>query len=137
MTHIYLDLFDTMIAIIYVNLILDTNSIISTETYLDYKMGTHWAINRKGRKQLSMRMLMCRKVSEYAGEDAGFKYGNWPCDAQNDARKWSGKCVQLNEEPLIQVLCDMEFEGIRIDGNFWMNTVGVRKIDHWGRTEYL
>lgn len=93
-----------------------------SEAYLNYKMvPIEDLIGRRGKNQLSMRDIEVNKVSEYAGEDADITYRlrNILDDLlkQEDTKK----LFQDIEMPLVDVLSEMEFNGVKIDGNFLRN----------------
>lgn len=90
-----------------------------TESYLDYKMvPIEDLIGRGGKNQLSMRQLALEKVKEYAGEDADLTLQLVPVLKKMMAENELDELYKTIEEPLIRVLCDLEYEGIRISGDF-------------------
>lgn len=90
-----------------------------TESYLDYKMvPIEDLIGKGGKNQLSMRDVSIEKVKEYAGEDADLTLQMVPVLKNMMAENELDELYQKIEEPLIRVLCDLEYEGIRINGNF-------------------
>ncbi|MBK7697286.1 MAG: DNA polymerase I [Saprospiraceae bacterium] len=90
-----------------------------TESYLDYKMvPIEDLIGRGGKNQLSMRDVSIEKVKEYAGEDADLTLQMVPVLKNMMAENELDELYQKIEEPLIRVLCDLEYEGIRINGDF-------------------
>ncbi len=90
-----------------------------TETYLDYKMVPITdLIGKKGKNQLSMRDISIEKVSEYAGEDADLTLQLVPVLQKMMDENHLTQLYHQIEAPLIRVLCDMEFEGIRLDTHF-------------------
>lgn len=90
-----------------------------TESYLDYKMvPIEDLIGKGGKNQLSMRDVSVEKVKEYACEDADLTLQMVPVLKKMMAENELDDLYRKIEEPLIRVLCDMEYEGIRIDGNF-------------------
>lgn len=117
-THISGPFFDTMIAHYLCEPDLRHKLDYLTETYLDYKMVPIEQLIGKGTKQLSMRDVDVKKVAEYAGEDADLTWQLAPVMRKMMQENEVENVYNSIEEPLIQVLCDMEFEGIRIDGNF-------------------
>lgn len=89
-----------------------------SEAYLSYKMVPIEKLIGKGKGQLSMRDIEVKRVAEYAGEDADitlqirdllFK--------QLDEQKLMPLYDKI-EQPLIEVLADMEYEGVRISGEY-------------------
>ena len=90
-----------------------------TESYLDYRMvPIEDLIGKAGKNQLSMRDVAIEKVKEYACEDADLTLQMVPVLKKMMGENELDDLYKKIEEPLIRVLCDMEFEGIRIDGDF-------------------
>lgn len=90
-----------------------------TESYLDYKMvPIEDLIGKGGKNQLSMRDVSLEKVKEYAGEDADLTLQLAPVMQKLMAENELDPLYKDIEEPLIRVLCDLEYEGIRIDASF-------------------
>jgi DNA polymerase I len=90
-----------------------------TEAYLDYKMvPIEDLIGRAGKNQLTMRDVSIEKVKEYAGEDADLTLQVKPVMQKMMADNELDELYKKIEEPLIRVLCDLEYEGIRIDATF-------------------
>jgi DNA polymerase-1 len=90
-----------------------------TESYLDYKMvPIEDLIGKGGKNQLSMRQVALEKVKEYAGEDADLTLQLVPVMKKMMAENELDELYKTIEEPLIRVLCDLEYEGIRINGDF-------------------
>ncbi|MEZ4912375.1 MAG: DNA polymerase I [Saprospiraceae bacterium] len=110
--------FDTMIAHYLCEPDLRHKLDYLTESYLDYKMVPIEDLIGKGAKQLSMRDIDIKRVAEYAGEDADLTLQMVPVLKQMMTDNAIENVYDTIEEPLIQVLCDMEHAGIRIDGNF-------------------
>ncbi|QJD96619.1 DNA polymerase I [Mucilaginibacter robiniae] len=109
-------LFDTMMA----HYILDPDTRhgmdILSENYLGYKpVSITSLIGPKGKNQLTMRDVDVEKVKEYAAEDADVTL---QLKAVFEPKLQAVKAEQLINEiehPLIYVLADMEFEGVKID----------------------
>lgn len=113
------ELFDTMIAHYLCEPDLRHKLDYLTESYLDYKMvPIESLIGKKGKNQLSMRDIDVEKVKEYAGEDADLtlqvKEELWK---QMDELKLN-ELYHTIEEPLIKVLADLEYNGVRVDTDF-------------------
>ena len=69
-------------------------------------------IGKKGKNQLSMRDVEPEKVVEYASEDADITLQL----KEKLAPEIKGNYIfEQIEQPLMPILCDMEYEGIRID----------------------
>ena len=86
-------------------------------------------IGKKGKGQGNMRDIELEKIKEYAAEDADItlqlKNIFLPQIKQADVEK----VFYQVEIPLVKVLTDMEFEGIRIDENFLKDYSGVLQTD--------
>ena len=88
-----------------------------SENLLGYRMiPIEDLIGKKGKGQLSMRNIDPAVVSDYAAEDADITY-QLKLLLEKDIEK-NGLNSVLNEieMPLISVLADMEFEGVRVSG---------------------
>lgn len=89
-----------------------------TEAYLEYKMVPIEDLIGKGKGQLSMRDVKLEKVVEYACEDADLTLQLKPILEEKIKEFGTYELYQKIEEPLINVLRDMECEGIRINPDF-------------------
>lgn len=72
-------------------------------------------IGKKGKGQLNMREVPLDQIKEYAGEDADITYQLKQVLAPEIDRLGLNKLMQEVEMPLIDVLGDMEAEGVRVD----------------------
>ena len=112
-------IFDTMVGHYLCQPDLRHNLDYLSESYLNYKkVATKDLIGRKGKNQLTMRDIEIEKVKEYAGEDADITYRLYP---EMKALLQENKLEKFYydiEEPLIRVLSDMEYEGVRINPEF-------------------
>jgi len=112
-------LFDTMIAHYLCEPDLRHKLDYLTETYLDYKMvPIEDLIGKGGKNQLTMRDVKIEKVKEYAGEDADLTLQLQPILGKMLDENELTNLYQSIEAPLIKVLCDLEFEGVRINADF-------------------
>jgi DNA polymerase-1 len=110
--------FDTMIAHYLCEPDLRHKLDYLSEAYLEYKMVPIEDLIGKGKKQLSMRDVDPEKVQEYAGEDADVTLQLYP-KMQEMLKELDVTEVYDNIEiPLINVLRDMEFEGVKLNGDF-------------------
>jgi DNA polymerase-1 len=75
-------------------------------------------IGRKGKNQGTMRDVEIEKVKEYAGEDADITLQLKNIFQPQLKKKEVEKVFYEVENPLVKVLMDMEFEGVRIDTTF-------------------
>lgn len=90
------------------------------ETYLSYKpVSITTLIGKRGKNQLTMRDVAIEKVVEYAAEDADVTLQLrdllLPKLKETDGLE---QLYQNIEAPLIRVLTDMEYEGVRLDVEF-------------------
>lgn len=111
--------FDTMIAHYLCEPDLRHKLDYLSEAYLEYKMvPIEDLIGKKGKNQLSMRDIAVEKVSEYASEDADITL------QVKDVLQKKLEEIELTElyfkieEPLIDVLAEIEFNGVRINPDF-------------------
>jgi len=110
------DLFDTMMA----HYILDPDTRhsmdILAENYLGYKpVSITELIGPKGKNQGSMRDVDLEKIKEYAAEDADITLQLKQVFEEKIKAVEAEKLIHEIEHPLIYVLADMEYEGVRID----------------------
>jgi DNA polymerase-1 len=112
-------LFDTMIAHYLINPDMRHNMDILAETYLNYQpVSISELIGKKGKNQLSMRVIPLAKQTEYAVEDADITF---QLKQLFTGELESGNVTKLFNEielPLVSVLTAMEIEGININTNF-------------------
>ena len=113
------NLFDTMIAHYLINPDMRHNMDVLSETYLKYSpKSIETLIGKKGKNQLSMRDVALEDIKEYATEDADITYQLKEHFQPILERVGTKKLFDEIEVPLIQVLADMEREGINLDENF-------------------
>ena len=112
-------LFDTMIAHYLINPDMRHSMDVLAETYLNYQpVSITELIGKKGKNQLSMRVVPIQDQTEYAVEDADITY-QLKQHFTNELE--SGNVTELFnnvELPLVSVLTAMEIEGINIDTDF-------------------
>ncbi|MDG1227107.1 MAG: DNA polymerase I [Polaribacter sp.] len=112
-------LFDTMIAHYLINPDMRHNMDILSETYLNYQpVSITELIGKKGKNQLSMRVVPIADQTEYAVEDADITFQL----KEHFAKELeSGNVTKLFNEielPLVSVLTAMEIEGINLNTDF-------------------
>ena len=111
--------FDTMIAHYLLEPDLRHKLDYIASALLDYKMvPIEELIGKRGKNQLSMRDIDVEKVKEYAGEDADITLqvkNHLEKDIKKE--KLDGLYYKV-EEPLIDVLVQMEYNGVRINKEF-------------------
>ncbi len=75
-------------------------------------------IGKKGKNQLTMRDVELEKIKEYAVEDADITLQLKNAFAPLITKRKVEKVFNEVETPLVRVLLDMEYEGVRIDKEF-------------------
>ena len=75
-------------------------------------------IGKKGKNQGSMRDAALEQIKEYAAEDADITLQLKHCLAPLILKKEVSKVFNEVENPLMPVLVDMEFEGVKVDTDF-------------------
>jgi DNA polymerase-1 len=123
-------LFDTMLAHYLIEPDGKSNMDWLSAKYLNYEpVHIEELIGKKGKNQLCMNEVDIEKVKDYAAEDADvtlqFKNVFVPklqkCEVQN--------VFEEVENPLVPVLVDMEFEGVKIDVDFLNEYSRVLEIE--------
>ncbi|MDN3579414.1 DNA polymerase I [Mucilaginibacter flavus] len=109
-------LFDTMIAHYVIDPDTRHGMDILSENYLGYKpVSITSLIGPKGKNQGNMRDVEIEKIKEYAAEDADITLQLKTVFEPKLKEVESEKLINEIENPLIYVLADMEFEGVKID----------------------
>ncbi len=97
-----------------------------SEAYLKYKnIQTEELIGKKGVRQGSMRDVPIDKLSDYACEDADITWQLYLILKEDIIKGGLQNLATDLEFPLIDVLCNMERAGIKLDGNYLDNYAGV------------
>ena len=116
--HLDGPMWDTMIAHYLIQPELRHNMDYMAETMLNYqKIHTEELIGKKGKNQLSFKDLPPKKVYEYACEDADITL---QLKNKLEPELRNKKCEELFyniEMPLMQVLAEMEINGVCIDAD--------------------
>ena len=112
-------LFDTMLAHYLIEPDGKSNMDWLSAKFLNYEpVHIEELIGKKGKNQLSMRDVEVERVKEYAVEDADvtlqFRNTFVPLLKKHDVEK----IFQEVDNPLVPVLVDMEYEGVKIDMDF-------------------
>ncbi|MEO6150917.1 MAG: DNA polymerase I [Mucilaginibacter sp.] len=112
------NLFDTMLA----HYVLDPDTRhsmdILSENYLNYTPVSITAlIGPKGKNQGNMRDVEIEKIKDYAAEDADVTLQLKTVFEPKVKEAEAEKLLNEIEHPLVYVLADMEYEGVRIDHN--------------------
>jgi DNA polymerase-1 len=94
-------------------------------------------IGKKGKGQGSMRDVEHEKIKEYAAEDADITLQLRNIFLGEMRSKNVEKVFNEVENPLVKVLTDMEFEGIRIDESFLKDYSRVLEVEAKKREEMV
>lgn len=110
--------FDTMIGAFVVDSGQAVNMDDLSEKYLDYKPVPISDLIGSGKNQKNMKDIPVETVADYAAEDADITFRLWQA-LLPELEKVNGLpyCKEI-DFPLIQVLTDMEYEGVSIDSQF-------------------
>ena len=112
-------MFDTMIAHYLINPDMPHNMDILAETYLNYSpQPITELIGKKGLNQGNMRDVPLKLLTEYAVEDADITLQLKQHFEPELKLAKTEKLFKEIEIPLVQVLADMELEGINLDEKF-------------------
>ena len=108
--------FDTMIAHYLMNADSKHGMDFLSETYLNYKpISITELIGKKGKNQKSMEDLPAEDIVEYASEDADITFQlaeKFKTEIEKPHLKVLYESLEI---PLVNVLADMELEGVRLD----------------------
>ncbi|MEJ6675588.1 MAG: DNA polymerase I [Polaribacter sp.] len=128
-------LFDTMIAHYLINPDMRHTMDMLAETYLNYQpVSITELLGKKGKNQLSMRVIPIADQTEYAVEDADITF---QLKQLFTGELESGNVTKLFNDielPLVSVLTAMEIEGININTDF-LNKLSVTLTDDINRLE--
>ncbi|MGB0396504.1 MAG: DNA polymerase I [Flavobacteriaceae bacterium] len=112
-------LFDTMIAHYLINPDMRHNMDILAETYLNYSpQSITELIGKKGKNQGSMRDVPLDQQTQYAVEDADITLQLKHHFEKELAEAHTTELFKTVELPLVEVLTDMEAEGINLNVDF-------------------
>jgi DNA polymerase-1 len=129
------NLFDTMIAHYLINPDMRHNMDMLAETYLNYQpVSITELIGKKGKNQLTMRVVSVKEQTEYAVEDADVTL---QLKEHFTKELESGNVTKLFkdiETPLVSVLSAMEIEGINLNSDF-LKELSVALTDDISRLE--
>ncbi len=113
------ELFDTMLAHYVIDPEGKRNMDLLSVQYLGYEpVPIEELIGKKGKHQGNMRDVALEKIKEYAAEDADITLQLKLALEPELKTKEVSNIFHEVENPLVKVLTDMEFEGIRIDTDF-------------------
>ena len=112
-------IFDTMLAHYVIDPEGKRSMDLLSAQYLGYEpVHIEELIGKKGKGQGNMRDVAIEKITEYAAEDADITLQLRNIFQPLLTSKVVRKVFEEVENPLVKVLADMEFEGIRVDMNF-------------------
>ena len=112
-------LYDTMIAHYLINPDMRHNMDVLAETYLNYSpQSMSELIGKKGKKQGSMRDVPLDQQTQYAVEDADITLQLKYHFEKELAEAGTTELFNMVELPLVEVLTDMEAEGINLNVEF-------------------
>src|SRR5699024_9158905 len=112
-------LFDTMLAHYIINPDMRHNMDVLAETYLNYSpKPIKDLIGKKGKNQKSMRTVSVEEQTEYAVEDADITLRLKQLFVEELKEAHNEPLFNDMEIPLLNVLADMEMEGVRLDKDF-------------------
>lgn len=113
------DTFDTMLAHYVIEPDGKRSMDIMSAQYLGYEpVHIDELIGKKGKSQGNMRDVPLEKITDYAAEDADITLQLKQIFAPQLQQKEVEKVFAEVENPLVKVLTDMEFEGVKIDVDF-------------------
>lgn len=116
--HVRGNLFDTMIAHYLINPELRHNMDYMAETFLKYRtIHIDELIGSRGKNQGNMRDLRPEQICDYACEDADITLKLKGILEKMIEKQELSKLLYEIELPLIYVLADMEYTGVRLDTN--------------------
>ena len=112
-------IFDTMLAHYVIEPEGKRNMDLLSTQFLGYEpVHIEELIGKKGKGQGNMRDVELEKIKDYAAEDADITLQLKQAFFPQLQRKSVEKVFYEVENPLVRVLTDMEFEGIRVDMEF-------------------
>lgn len=110
--------FDTMIAHYLIEPELRHNMNYMAATLLKYEPVSIETLIGKGKNQLSMRDIRVERVAEYAAEDADITFQLYEHLAKAADTEGVTKLMRDIEMPLVEVLTQLEYNGVRVDGDY-------------------
>ncbi len=111
--------FDTMLAHYVIEPEGRRSMDILSEQFLGYEpVSIENLIGKKGKNQGTMRDVPLEQITEYAAEDADITLQLKECFEPLLNKREVKRVFEEVENPLMQVLVDMEFEGVKVDEQF-------------------
>ncbi len=124
------NIFDTMVAHYVIEPEGRRGMDLLSEKYLNYSpVHIEELIGKKGKSQGNMRDVEIAQVAEYAGEDADITLQLKEVFEPLIKKVEVERVFDESDIPLVKVLANMEFEGIRIDVDFLNNYSVVLEAD--------
>ena len=111
--------FDTMLAHYVVEPEGRRSMDLLSAQFLGYEpVSIETLIGKKGKNQGTMRDVSLAEITEYAAEDADITLQLKNCFTPLLTQRGVNKIFDEVENPLVRVLVDMEFEGVKVDVSF-------------------
>ena len=111
--------FDTMLAHYVIEPEGRRSMDVLSEQFLGYEpVAIETLIGKKGKNQGSMKDVAIEQITEYAAEDADITLQLKECFEPLLTKRAVQRVFEEVENPLMQVLVDMEFEGVKVDEQF-------------------
>ena len=126
--------YDTMLLHYLIDSEARHNMDFISEQYLGYRPISIETLIGKGSKQLTMDMIAVERVAEYAAEDADVTLRLKDKLYREVEALGMAELYHTVEEPMIDVLADMELTGVRIDSEA-LGRYGVELNTHLQRLE--
>lgn len=122
--------FDTMLAHYVIEPEGRRGMDILSEQFLGYApVSIENLIGKKGKNQGTMRDVPLELITEYAAEDADITFQLKECFEPLLTKREVKRVFEEVENPLMQVLVDMEFEGVKVDEQFLNEYSKVLEVD--------
>ena len=111
--------FDTMLAHYVIEPEGRRSMDLLSAQYLGYEpVSIETLIGKKGKNQGTMRDVAIEQITEYAAEDADITLQLKNCFEPLIIKRGVSKVFEEVENPLVRVLVDMEYEGVKVDTAF-------------------
>jgi DNA polymerase-1 len=122
--------FDTMLAHYVIEPEGRRSMDLLSAQYLGYEpVAIETIIGKKGKNQGSMRDASLEQITEYAAEDADITFQLKQTIAPLIQKKEVTRVFEEVENPLVRVLVDMEYEGVKVDNQFLNDYSKVLDVD--------
>ncbi len=94
------------------------NMDILSELHLGHKTISYKDLVGSGKKQLTFDQVEIKKATEYAAEDADVTFRLYKLLKKNLISEKLENIYELFEKPLIEILANMEIQGVKVDDKF-------------------